>query len=219
MRLAKVLMLALCIVALALPVVHGIFFIGPTNFIATNGGITTFAQNFQATRLSYPDGLNRFTNIVWDGTLRGSLGVDADTGVNITVTALNRDQIRYTVTTLAPGPVDTYIYYYRNIQDTAKLRAPSEVTADGTAAPFTYADGVATITTTGSPVAVIVSYGVGDVGAGGTVNIMIQLLPLVALVVALEARGLDLIGDKIMVMVMLIAAVGIMVWLIQAYGF
>jgi hypothetical protein len=219
MRAAKVILLGLTLAALMVPLVYAITFIGAINYVGPHGGNTTFSQNFTAYSLTYGTGLNQFTSMVWGGNLRGNFGVDADAGVNVTVTAIGRDQVTYTVTTLAPGNVDTYIYYYRNISGGAKLRAPTEVTANGAAAPFTYAGGVASITTTGSPVTVVATYGVGDVGAGDTLDILLQLLPLVALIVALEARRLDLIGNRIMVMVMLVAAVGFMVWLFHAYGY
>jgi len=217
-RPAKPLLAALCLAALAIPLVYAITFIGGIVFVGPQGGNVTFTQTFQASRLNYDHNVNFFTNLVWGPRLQGNIGIDADLGVNVTVTAITRDQIRYTVTTLAPGPVDTYIYYYRNVRANPLTR-PTEVTAGGAAAPHTYAGGVTTVTTTGSPVNVIMSYGVGDTGAGDTIDILLTILPLIALFVALEGRKQNLIDNKVMVMVLLIAALGVMVWLLRAYGY
>ena len=216
MRTTRAILIGVILTALMVPLAYSIFFIGPTMFIATNGGITTFAENFTATSLTYPDGLNRFTHIVWGGNFRGNFGVDADTGVNVTVTQIGRDQVTYTVTTAAPGAVHSYIYYYRNVA-TAKLRAPTEVTADGVVAPFTYAGGIANIMTTGSPVVVVASYmGGGGVTASlfDTVTVAIGLITLIVLVMIMHAVGK---GDmtlstawRTILLVLIIAAVAML---------
>ena len=204
------------------PLVCAITFIGAINYIGPHGGNTTFAQNFQATSLTYGTGLNQFTGMVWGGNLRGNLGVDADTGVNVTVTQVGRDQVTYTVTTAAPGAVVSYIYYYRNVA-TAKLRAPTEVTANGAAAPFTYAGGVASITTTGTPVTVVVTY----MGGGGvtsqlydTVSMAIALVTLLVLLMIVYAVGKgDVSLDaawKLTLLALMIAAVA---WLARGWGY
>ena len=223
MRSAKVILLGLTLAALMVPLVYAITFIGAINYVGPHGGNTTFSQNFTAYSLTYGTGLNQFTSIVWGGNLRGNFGIDADAGVNVTVTSIGRDQVTYTVTTLAPGDVDTYIYYYRNISGGAKLRAPTEVTANGAAAPFTYAGGIATITTVGSPVTVVASYmGGGEVAATlfDTVGVTIGLITLLVLTMIVYAAGKgDMSLGAAWKLALLAAMIAAVAWLIRGWGY
>jgi len=155
MRAARVILIGVILAALMVPLVCAINFIGATNFVATHGGNVTFAQNFQAYSLTYAGGLNHFTNLVWGGYLRGNLGFDADAGVNMTVTNIAQSTVSYTVATLAPGNVQTYIYYYR----AGFPNQPGQPTSV-TGGTFTYSQvtGIATVTTTGGAATVTVNY-------------------------------------------------------------
>jgi len=222
MKLGRPLILMLMVAALAIPFVYAITFIGATNFVATHGGNVTFTENFTATSLTYPDGLNRFTRIVWSGHNRGNLGVDVDAGANMTVTNVGRDQVNYGITTAAPGAIVSYIYYRRNVGITP-LSAPSLVTVDGVPTAVTYTGGIASITTTGSPVTVVVYY----MGGGGitvqlydTASVAIGLITLLVLMMIVHATGKgDMSLDaawKVTLLVVIIAAVA---YLIRGWGY
>jgi len=203
----------LMVAALAIPFVYAITFIGPTNFVATHGGHVTFAENFRATSLNYPDGLNRFTRIVWGGNNRGNLAVDVDAGANMTVTNVGSDRVNYVITTNAPGAIVSYIYYRRNVAITP-LSEPSLVTVDGVPTAFAYAGGIASITTTGSPVTMVVYY----MGGGGvtvqlfdTAAVAISLITLLVLLMVVHAVGKgDMSLDaawKVTLLALIIAAI------------
>ena len=106
MKATRVILLGVILAALMVPLAYAINFIGAVNFVASHGGNVTFAQNFQAYSLTYPDGLNRFSNMVWRGTNYGNLGFDVAAGANMTVTSITRNTVRYTVT----GATTTYVY-------------------------------------------------------------------------------------------------------------
>lgn len=153
----KTLLPLLIITALLLPLANGISFIGAINYIGPHGGIVTFNQNFQAASLTYTHGINYFTSMVWGPRLQGNLGFDADTNVNVTVTGITRDRISYTVTTAAPGNVNTYVYYYRNV-GTTRLSEPDTVTVGGVAGTYTYTAGLLNVNSTGASVNVVLEW-------------------------------------------------------------
>jgi len=188
MKLSRPLLLTLAVAAALIPAVYAITFIGATNFVATHGGNVTFAETFTALSLTYPDGLNRFTHIVWNGQHRGNLGLDVDAGANMTVTNVGHDQVSYTITA-APGAIVSYIYYRRNVP-TNPLSTPNSVTVDGVETAFTYAGGIASIPTTGTPRTVVVSY-VSGVTAQlyDTAAVAIGLITLLVLLMVVHAVG------------------------------
>lgn len=141
MKAARAAIVALTLAALMAPLVGGVTFIGAINFVATGGGIVQFSQTFQASSLTYARGLNHFTDLVWAGTNLDSIGLDAAT-CNITVNAMTPTSLTYTVAGVGVGM--QYVYY-------RGLTEPMTVTG-GTA---TYAGGVTTVTTLGSPVVTI----------------------------------------------------------------
>jgi len=212
----------LVVAALAIPFVYAITFIGATNFVATHGGNVTFTQTFTATSLTYPDGLNRFTHIVWGGQHRGNLGVDVDAGANMTVTNVGRDQVNYGITTAAPGAIVSYIYYRRNVAITP-LSAPSLVTVDGVPTAVTYAGGIASITTTGSPVTVVVYY----MGGGGvtvqmfdTAAVAISLITFLVLLMVVRAVGKgDMSLDAAWKMTLLTVIIAAIAYIIRGWGY
>lgn len=216
MKVSRVALIGLTLTALMVPLTSAIWFIGPTNFIATHGGIVRFSQNFQAYRLTYPDGLNRFTTLIWGTWTRGNVGFDADTGVNMTVTLVGAYRITYTVETAAPGAVNTYVYYQRSGPGSA-FATPTVTGGVGTYNAGTH---ILTVATTGSPVAVTVTYGADFGGTAGIgIDMLIQFFPFVTLLVVIQARRLDLIDNKAMTMGILIAALGILLWAIRAAGY
>ena len=222
MKTSKPLLMALTLILLAIPLVYAITFIGATNFIATHGGNVTFAENFTATSLTYPNGLNRFTNIVWGGHQRGNLGVDVDAGANMTVTNVGRDQVNYNITTAAPGAIVSYIYYRRNV-DTNPLSAPSLVTVDGVDTAFTYAGGIASITTTGSPRTVVAYYMGGGVVAAqlfDTAAVTIGLITLLVLLMVVHAVGVgDMSLDAAWKVTLLAAIIAAVAYLVRSWGY
>ena len=219
MSRARVLLIAVCLAALMVPFAYAINFIGPINYVASHGGNVTFAQNFQATSLTYPGGLNRFTNLVWGGTLRGNLGFDAAATANMTVTQIGQNTVAYTVTTLAPGAVHTYLYY--DMAGTPRPSRPTSVTG-GT---YTYDDAtrIATITTTGSPVAVVVAYSFGGVVTTeffSTITMLIWLIPFIAGIVIWDDRSKGELGKNTLVKVGLVVFVlVILIGMLYAMGY
>jgi len=192
------------------------WYLGPSNYIATHGGIVRFSQDFQAYGLTYPDGLNRFTTLIWGAWTRGTVGFDAAAGVNMTVTLVGASRITYTVETAAPGAVNTYVYYQRSGPGSA-FATPTVTGGVGTYNAGTH---LLTVATTGSPVAVTVTYGADfGVTAGSGLDVLIQFFPFVALLVVIQARRLDLIDNRAMTMGILIAALGILLWAIRAAGY
>ena len=97
MKSSRLLLVVVALAALVIPLVHAITFIGAINYVGANGGNVTFAQNFTAYSLTYVDGLNFFTNIVWIGRNCGNMGFDAGGGVNMSVTNITPNQVVYTV--------------------------------------------------------------------------------------------------------------------------
>jgi len=182
MKFSKVFLITIFASILFLPSVYAISFIGPIEFIGTRGGIITFDANFQASRYNDAYNLNFFSNLVWGGTIWGHIGFDADIGVNMTILEITRDTVTYNVTTGLPGNVNTYLYYYRSqVSLYPSLSEPTEVTG-GT---YTYAGGVANVTTSGSSVIVAVTYGSGSGVSSNFIeaqDVLIALIPFFVLI-------------------------------------
>jgi len=199
--------------------VYAISFIGSINYIATHGGIVQFSQTFQADRLTYANGLNHFAYLVWGGDLRGNVGFDADTNVNLTVTGITRDVVSYTITTALPGDVQTYLYYYRHVSVSPSLSEPVEVSGGS----YTYAGGVTTITTSGSPVDVSVTYGAGSGVSSSFVqaqSMLIALMSFMVLVTAISDISKGTFGmGTVWKSVMLIAILGALSVMFRGWGY
>jgi len=218
MRLAKVAMLGMTLTALMVPLVYAAWFIGPTNYRAAaplNGNVT-FAQNFQASASRPYLGLFYFTNFNWLDNLRGNIGFAAVAGVNMTVTAVGKDTIQYTVTTAAPGPVNTYLYYRRNVPMNP-MSPPTAVTG-GT---FTHAGSVTTVTTTGSPVLVTVTYGASVAPLIFNASaVLIGLMPFLVLAAVIgDAHSGDLGPGTLTKVVLIVIVLSAFAWIISGWGY
>jgi len=214
-RTARAALPILALAALMVPFVYAIFFIGPVNYVATHGGNVTFAENFTATSLTYPDGLNRFTAMTWGGAMMGNLGFDVAAGGNMTVTAVTPNSVTYTITTALPGNLNSYLYYWRNAGHA--ITEPLSVTG-GT---YTYAGGIATIVTTGSPVTVVVSYGtpvapmIFDAAA-----VLIALIPFLVLAAVIgDAKNGELGPGTLTKVVLIVIILAAFAYIIQGWGY
>lgn len=221
MKAARLVLVAGCLAALMVPLVYAIWFIGPTNFIATHGGNVTFAQNFQASSLTYPDGLNRFTNMIWNGQNLGTLGFDVDAGANMTVTAITRDTVTYTIITALPGNIVSYLYYWRNVNMAPHLSEPTAVT--GGTHVYDAPLGMVNVTTTGSPRTIVVTYGYG-MGASENIiegaDVLIMLIPFLTLAAVIgDARGGELGPGTLTKIVLIVVALSAFAWIIRGWGY
>src|SRR4030042_3902991 len=214
MRAAKVILIGVTLAALMVPLVHAITFIGPINYVASHGGNVTFAQNFQAVSLTYPDGLSRFTTMVWGGVLQGNLGFDVGAGANMMVTSITTNSVTYTVTTALPN-VNSYVYYWRSTG--SAITEPITVTG-GT---YTYAAGIATVTTVGSPAVVTLTYGTAVAPMIiDAATILIMLIPLLVLAGGgSDARSGDLGPGTLTKIVLLGLVLAAFAWIIQGGGY
>ena len=105
-RTAKLFFLILLSLTLV-PAAYCINFTPGIYFEGNGGGLVDFDQNFAAYTVTL--GPNRFTRFNWNGNNYGTLGFDADPGVNVTVTNVNDNSVTYDVA--GAGAVNTYIYY------------------------------------------------------------------------------------------------------------
>lgn len=217
--MGKSLLVLIVFTSILLPMVYAVTFIGPVNYIATHGGIVHFSQTFTAQSLTYSKGLNFFTALFWGGTLRGNLGFDADSGVNLTVTSILSNRITYTVETLSGTPVQTYVHYRRSV-GLYPASAPNEVTG-GT---WTYNQGtqVITVTTSGSPVTVTIEYYGATVSPPlfDAANILVALLPLMIIAVVISdvkegVFGMGTAGKSLL----LIVVITVLAWIIRGWGY
>ena len=175
-----------------------------------SGGTLRYGLDYTAQSWSVVG--NRFTwgTVVYGGAAIGTTGFDPDLGAVMIITDMQAQSLNYTVAAVG---VTMQRIYYRG------LGAPTVVTG-GTS---TTAGGVTTVTTNGNQ---NVYLGWGALPGGGirpgleyTVDLFWSLLPLVAIIVSLEARRLDFIGNKIFLYVLVAALIGIMVYVIRAAGY
>ena len=205
-RYAPLLLLLLLLVPLA----QAFTIDGPTNFQYGTDGNVRFGNTFISTQLRIVNALNQFTTLRYDGNNRGTLGFSCDTGVNMTILSVTRYTIRYNVSTLL-GTVDTYVHYNRNDE------IPDGTNTDNIV--YDLATDIATVTTTGNGVIVTLNYaGLTDTLVG-SFEPFIALFPIAMFLFALEAKKRDLINNRMMVYVMVIAAVGILIYAMRATGF
>jgi len=205
---------------LFLPSAYAISFIGPINFIGTRGGIINFDSNFQASIYNDVYNLNYFSNLAWGGTIWGHIGFDADTGVNMTVLEITRDTVTYNVTTALPGNVNTYLYYYRaQVSVYPSLSEPSEINGGS----YSYAGGIANITTSGSPVIVTVIYGSGSGVSTNIIqaqDVLIALMPFTVLVMIISDVQNGVLGkNTAWKSITLVAALGALSFMIRGWGY
>lgn len=220
MRFSKVFLMTLCVYMLFLPSIYAISFVGPVRFIGTRGGVITFDSNFQASAYNDDHNLYFFLNMVWGGNTWGHIGFDADTDVNMTILEITRDAVTYNVTTALPGNVNTYLYYYRNdISLYPSLSEPTEVTG-GT---YTYAGGIANITTTGNPVVVTVTYGISSGVSSNFIqaqDVLLALIPFFVLItIVSDIQSGDLGKSTAWKSVTLTAILGALSYIVRGWGY
>ena len=191
-----------------IPMVQAFTIDGPTNFEGSGGGIVRFGDTFTARQLSIVNTLNQFTRLGFGGN-RGTLAFNCDAGVNMTILSVSQYTIRYNVSTLL-GAVDTYVHYNNND------RTPQGTNTDNVV--YNVGTETATVTTTGNGVIVTLNYATLTDDLNANFDIFIAMFPIVAFVVSLEANKRDLISGKLMAYAMVIAAVGMLLVAIIAFG-
>lgn len=208
----------LLIFTLLIPIAEAITIDGPTNFVNSHGGNVIYDITPTTSQIDIVNTLISFSNLVLGGINRGTLGFDCVTGINMTITGITQNTVTYTVETALPGAVNSYVYYRRNV-GMNQLTRPLTVTG-GT---FTYAPGTGTttITTTGSPVTVIVTYGL-DVKTptlDGSILIW-ALMPFLVLAIAIKDMQQGQLGvDTLYKIVFVGAAIAFMSWLFGTWGY
>jgi len=203
MKAAKVILVGVILAALMVPFAHSVDWLGLINYIPGRGGTVNFAQDFTATTLVPWGSLWRWTNMTWLGFNLGIFSIDATTGSTILVTGFTDETITYTVT--GAGTHRQYIYY---------RGYPARIAAvtGGTGQPSTV--NILQVTTTGNA-AVTVTYNPVASLAGQTLDMLISFFPLVAFVLSLEAKKRGLIGNRLLALVLLIAALGVLIFVIR----
>ena len=181
------------------------------SFQATHGGNVRFANTVTTTQINIANTLTRFARFVSGGSNRGVLAFDCDTGVNMTIISVSQLEVTYNVSTLAAGAVSTYVYYANN--DHAPIGTNTDTV---TYNPVT---DIATVTTTGNGVLVTLSYNTVTSLVEPSINILIYFLPLVALVVGLEAKKYGLIGNTLFAYGMLIAILAVLFTALRSMGY
>jgi len=93
------------------PMVYAYNFAGTYNYVGAGGGIIHFSNVITANGLYWANGLIRFSNLIWGARNYGTLGFDADAGVNVTITEITQKSLTYTVNPNVTSTVATRIYY------------------------------------------------------------------------------------------------------------
>lgn len=207
MKLGKVVLIVVSLAALMIPLVPGIDFIGDINYIPGRGGTVNFAQNFTATQLNAWGSMWRWANMVWPGLNVGTFAIDASTGSTILVTGMTGDTITYTVT--GAGGHSQWIYYRGR-------RSNMAIVTGGNVVPVTQT--TLRVNTNGNSI-VTINYVSVVPTASLSMDVLLSTFPLIALVVALEAHKRGLIDNNLMVMAVVIAIVGIMIYMFRVAGF
>ena len=181
------------------------------NFQATHGGNVRFANSATTTQLNRWNTLTRLGHFAMGGGNRGALAFDCDTGVNMTIIAVSQLAVTYNVSTLAAGGVRTYVYYANNDH------APTGTNTDTVV--YNPVTDIATVTTTGNGVLVTLNYNTVTSLVEPSIDILIYFLPLVALVVGLEAKKVGLIGNRLLVYGLLITLMAVLFTALRSMGY
>lgn len=198
----------LMVYMLVIPVALAVTIDGPTNFVATNGGIVRFNPATISSNIVVNGGLYRYSGTTIAGSNRGTLAFDCSTGTTMTILTISRYQITYTVA--AAGASTQYVYYANNM-------LPPQGTNTDTV-NYNAATGITTVTTTGN-VTVTLDYAtLSGMGITG-LEAFLALLPIVALLVSMELRKHDLISNNIVLMILVFAVAAIIVIAIRTMGY
>ena len=181
------------------------------NFVNSHGGNVRFGDVFTTTQNNVANTLNRFLSLVFGGTNYGTLSFDCDTGVNMTIISVSQYTVIYNVSTAEPGAVNTYVSYARNDN------APTGTNTD--TVTYNAATNIATVTTTGNGVLVTLDYATVGSLLAPSINIMIYFIPIIAMLVGLEANKQGIIGNRLFVFVALIAALAVVAGALRLLGY
>ena len=207
----KAIMPLFILMLLIVPVAQCFTIDGLTNFVNSHGGNVQFGDTFTSTQRTVANTLNRFLTLVFGGTNYGTLSFDCDTGVNMTIISVSQYTVIYNVSTAEPGAVNTYVSYARNDN------APTGTNTD--TVTYNAATNIATVTTTGNGVLVTLDYATVGSLLAPSINIMIYFIPIIAMLVGLEANKQGIIGNRLFVFVVLIAALAVVAAALRILGY
>jgi len=211
-RSLNILLLILLLASMPVMLVKGITIDGPYNFQGPQGGNVRFGSATVSTQINIVNALTHLNGLQFGGGInRGALGFEAQTGVNMTILAVNRYTIIYNVSTANPAPVLTYVHYNRNDN------VPTGTNTDNVA--YDPATDIATVTTTGDGVIVTLNYATASSLAIENYNAYLSILPLMMILLSLELKNRDLINSKLFIYMMIVAAGAFIVIAMRAAGF
>jgi hypothetical protein len=207
---SKILLIVVLLTS-SLPLAKAITINGPYNFQGPHGGNVRFGSATVSSRVNIVNALIHLNGLTFGGGInRGALGFDAQTGVNMTILAVNRYTIIYNVSTAIANPVNTYVHYSRNDN------VPTGTNTDN----INYNPGtdIATVTTTGDGVIVTLNYATASSLAIENYNTFLAFLPVMFIVLSLEMKKRDLINNKLFIYMMIVAAGAFIVIAMRAAG-
>ena len=201
--------LGFLILLLALtPAAYAITIDGPTNFQSSHGGNVRFDPATISNNIGILNTLYRYAGLTIGGDNRGALAFDCSTGCNMTILSVTRYEIRYNVS--AAGAATQYVHYANNDH------IPQGTNTD----TVTYNDGTdtATVTTTGNVIVTLEYANISGLGING-LEIFLNMLPIVAFLVSLEAKKRDLIDNRIVVMILVFAVAAFVILAMRSAGY
>ena len=190
------------------PAAYAITIDGPFNFQANQGGNVRFDPATVTNNIGILNTLYRYAGLTIGGNNRGALAFDCSTGTNMTILGVSRYEITYNVS--AAGASIQYVYYANNDQ------APIGTNTDNIA--YNEATDIATVTTTGNVIVTLDYANLSGLGING-LEVFLNMLPIVALIVSLEAKKHDLISNRIVVMILVFAVAAFVVLAIRSAGY
>jgi len=206
----KILLMTVLLVG-SIPPIYAITIDGPYNFQGPHGGNVRFGSSTVTTNIAIVNALNQLSRLQFDGDInRGTLGFDAQTGVNMTILAVNRYTIIYNVSTAIVNPVLTYVHYNRNDH------YPTGTNTDNI--NYNPATDIATVTTTGDGVIVTLNYATASSLAIENYNTFLGILPVMFILLSLEMKKRDLVDNRLFIFMMIVAAGAFIVIAMRAAG-
>lgn len=209
--LTKILLLALLLASMPVMLAEAITINGPYNFQGPHGGNVIFDSATISSRVNIVNALIQLNGLTFGGGAnRGALGFDAQTGVNMTILAVNRYTIVYNVSTAIGTPVLTYVHYNQNDH------VPTGTNTDN----INYNPGtdIATVTTTGDGVIVTLNYATASSLAIENYNTFLGILPVMFLLLSLEMKKRDLVDNRLFIFMMIVAAGALIIVAMRAAG-
>jgi len=212
-RSLNILLLAVLLASLPVTLVEAITINGPYNFQGPQGGNVRFGSATVSSQVNIVNALINLNGLTFGGGAnRGALGFDAQTGVNMTIIAVNRYTIVYNVSTAIGTPVLTYVHYNRNDN------TPTGTNTDSVA--YNPATEIATVTTTGDGIIVTLNYATASsIIAIQNYNTFLGILPVMMILLSLEMKKRDLVDNRLFIFMMIVAAGGLLIVAMRAAGF